>query len=192
MLNSTNQDTANVYKYDGTFPANEDQPKEEKCCYKCGITKMVDECYASKRDGSQTACVPCGNQASADRRNTLKGRCSTLWSNAKVHCKRSQEAGRDMQIDIVPADILGMWFQQGGLCALTGEPMRYDAPANHDDLMSLDRKFSDGHYDLANIQLTLNLINKLKGTAANTEFNQFCVTASMQRHIMARANDNDA
>lgn len=61
--------------------------------------------------------------------------------------------------------------QQENKCALTGIPFQFQG--QHDDknlLPSLDRKDSNGHYEVGNLQVVCQFINFWKGDADNEEF----------------------
>ena len=72
------------------------------------------------------------------------------------------------QLEVLIRQLL---VQQENKCALTGIPFQFQG--QHDDnnlLPSLDRKYSNGHYEEGNLQVVCQFINFWKGDADNEEF----------------------
>lgn len=70
-------------------------------------------------------------------------------------------------------DVMGVFLDQNGLCALSGVRMTYDwyeAPTH----ASLDRIDSDGHYTLDNVQFVCRIVNMMKSDTPQAEFVKWC------------------
>jgi hypothetical protein len=60
---------------------------------------------------------------------------------------------------------------QGDRCALTGIPFQFHGPDMDKNLLpSVDRKDSNGHYEVGNLQIVCQFINFWKGDSDNEEF----------------------
>ena len=64
-----------------------------------------------------------------------------------------------------------LYHMQEGLCALTGIPMQLDRAQDDDEqLCSLDRIDSDGHYAPGNLQIVCRFANRWKSHSNNADF----------------------
>lgn len=70
-------------------------------------------------------------------------------------------------------DVLGVYLDQNGRCAISGAQMTFDwyeAPTH----ASLDRIDSEGHYTLDNIQFVCRIVNRMKSDTPQAEFIRWC------------------
>jgi hypothetical protein len=84
---------------------------------------------------------------------------------------------RDIAVAVDADDLLGLWFQQGGKCALSGYPMLIKPKSPHfKDPMSasVDRIDSDGIYRLDNVQLVCVRANLMKGDMHHNDLVEWC------------------
>lgn len=69
------------------------------------------------------------------------------------------------------AHIEALRESQEGLCAIAGIPLQFVGEAEDSEMIySLDRKDSDGHYELGNLQLVCRFINRWKSDGDDAEF----------------------
>lgn len=96
-----------------------------------------------------------------------------------VKVAKSSAPKRGLVFAITEDDILGMYYEQNGRCALTGETMMLEhatpgtSKANR-RTMSIDRKRSDRSYTRDNVQLVCWAINEMKGAMTEDELRYWC------------------
>lgn len=73
----------------------------------------------------------------------------------------------------IPADEMrAIWERQGGLCAITGRPLRQDGSSELDHIVPLAE---GGSAEASNRQWVCQAANRLKGNLSDPEFVRFCI-----------------
>ena len=102
----------------------------------------------------------------------------TLEKMLELLVKNTQERAikKSRVCDITYEDLVNLWDNQKGLCALTGYTMSYTIGDMRK--VSIDRVDSDKGYTKDNIQLVCRLTNKAKSNMPNDEFIAMCQAVS--------------
>ena len=80
-----------------------------------------------------------------------------------------------MYFDLTLDNLMNLWAQQKGKCALTGFDMTYKYVCNkYKYSVSLDRIDPEKGYTLDNLQLVCHAANMMKGTFSENELLKFC------------------
>lgn len=143
-----------------------------KTCTKCNEVKPVNEFHKDRtsKDGLYSNCKAC-------KRGYARNTDIIHWmvNGARYRAKKK---GLDFDIDI--DFILKLNEKQEGLCAITGRVMNWDrvrsgtqrlAPP---DRASLDRIDSSRGYTEDNVQLTVDIANRLKSYYSMEALLDFC------------------
>jgi hypothetical protein len=89
---------------------------------------------------------------------------------------RARQADRECALGT--EDLLRMWDEQKGLCALSGIQMTHTYDPNQSERFitnaSVDRIDSDGGYTSDNVQLVCTRINLMKGPLLQKTFYDLC------------------
>lgn len=98
---------------------------------------------------------------------------------------RAQLLRRRLGWPISEDDLRSLWERQGGLCALTGQPMTV-ADAEIDHIIPQSR---GGSHELSNLRWTTRAANQAKGDLLDSEFLALCnqVAEHIGRLIMTAA-----
>jgi len=163
---------------------------KEKICKICRKSKLYSEFTKDKRvsDGMGARCLQCAanrqkelypflnkkpktekqknriNQWNRKWRATLSGWVCTALRG----CKSRKECS------ITKQDIVDLWYEQKGLCAITKKPMELDVSPGSFNRPSLDRIDSKKGYHIGNIRLVWNFVNQAKNKWNDQEFYHFC------------------
>lgn len=136
-------------------------------CGDCG--KYLDESNFHSDIGSdnglQQYCKESKSRMQAKRYSTLDGFLKKLWNDLKRNAKH-----RKIRVNITLKDIINLYKEQNGLCALTGrvmthvsEPKKEGSNRNkHLNNISVDRIDSSKGYTVENIQLICSAENTFK------------------------------
>jgi hypothetical protein len=82
---------------------------------------------------------------------------------------------RNIPFYLTKQDIKNMYIKQNGVCALSDLPMSFDS---HNKTCSLDRKNSNGIYEINNCWLLHKDVNKMKASMSIQEFIDLCTLIS--------------
>lgn len=157
-----------------------ERPSEgiRKCC-SCEIEKDISEFYSDKSSptGLQTYCKNCQTEKSKKWSSTLDGFIKKLHLDMRHNAKKR---AKELIIEISCEDIKEIYYEQKGLCALTGLPMTTDTYMTKGNQhiinkmnISIDRINSNLGYKKDNIQLVGAIINRMKTDLTNEEFISF-------------------
>ena len=92
-------------------------------------------------------------------------------SNSQTEERRVKNKDQRMTDLQLEAEIARLLDLQNNQCALTGMALQFGKSAADDQLRpSLDRKDSDGHYELGNLQVVARFIQFWKGATPDDEF----------------------
>jgi hypothetical protein len=97
---------------------------------------------------------------------------------------------RDLEFDIDVYDVMELLKQQGGLCAITGEPLEFHRGGSwingtNPSACTIDRIYNSRGYLKWNIQLTCWRANYIKNAMSMPEFKTLC------RQVVALHGMND-
>ncbi len=104
-----------------------------------------------------------------DRRQWYQLQRDTLIGRLKLRINKCKK--RKFECTITLEDILKIWGNQGGKCALTGTQMTY---TNGLESISIDRINNELGYIPANVRLVCWWANRAKNSFSDEEFYNFC------------------
>jgi hypothetical protein len=158
-------------------------------CFRCR-RRMPDSsfvCVGTKTYGQKTVtalhpkCHSCRKQEKGRwvEHPNYTPKLDRYWA-AKMPKIRAGANPRSIMFAIESDDLLGMYLEQGGRCALTGLP--FDLYGTSKKYMSgknaaapsVDRIDSSKHYTVDNIQIVLLAVNIMKGELPQDVFLEFC------------------
>ena len=149
-----------------------------KICNKCGIEKPLSEYHwNNKKNIPYSQCKACKN---SQRRKYRHGDTKEGALKLRLQQARHRSSSTGKLFDLTLQDLLDLWDNQDGCCALTGTPMEYVTQAIdpkrklHTNSVSLDRIDSYKGYVKGNIQLVIAKANLAKGPMTSEEFLSFC------------------
>lgn len=159
-------------------------PKEEsKFCPGCEtILDWKDfDLQKSAYDGLQSSCKKCKKKQKLARLNTFDGFMINLFKDLRDNAKK-----RKIDVHITLKDIMDLYKQQNGTCALSKIKLTYVATERQTDSehilnkwnISVDRKKSGKPYTNNNIQLVCAIINRMKMDTSNDYFITICGSIS--------------
>jgi len=152
-------------------------------CRTCGEIKSPDDFYLHynkrKHNTPRLDCKTCESdrrlkQASKSPEAFMRRLCSQL---------RSARRKRGEECDISTDDIIALYHEQDGKCALSGIQMTYKRSGKklrtyghitYPTNISVDRIDPNGPYELSNIQLVCNAINFMKWCWPEEDFIDWC------------------
>lgn len=86
-------------------------------------------------------------------------------------------------------DVVMLWLMQGGMCAITGQKMRYDAESYAFNRPSIDRIDNNKGYNKNNIRLVWAFVNQARGIHSDEILIQCCkAVADNNKDIIAKIN----
>lgn len=161
--------------------------KDKYCNGCCEIHNAI--CFNSNvcnLDGLDSICKNYSSKKQAQRLSTFDGRISNLYCNIKTKADT-----RQLTFSIEKSDIINLYNDQNGLCNLSGIKMTYEnlERTKNDTYIlniwniSVDRIDSNKNYDLNNIQLVCNIINRFKTTLPQDDFLLFCGVISQNNSV---------
>jgi hypothetical protein len=117
----------------------------------------------------RAVCRPC----KLLMRNVSISKCpETFLRHLYSHLKRSRQ---DCGWHLTPEDLLEVWIEQEGKCALSGVFMTWKKGEGGSEYnVSIDRVVTDGPYTRANIQLVCYRINMMKHVLSDNELYWWC------------------
>jgi hypothetical protein len=149
---------------------------------KCVRFKFDNNLKFAWRVGTRTHC---GSNLSRSSASTRKANSRFLTFMKKM-MTRAVYNERNLPVKLHINDLIDMWHQQKGRCALTGVRMSHtqshaipDAAARN---VSLDRIDPSGGYVPENLQLVCVVANTMKWNCTNEEFIHWC------RHVVRKAD----
>lgn len=111
-----------------------------------------------------------------------------FFSDKCSHLKHTAEQ-RGISFNLTPDQLLEIYNKQNGLCYYTGIPLKLVVTENWKekyqadlDTLSVDRLDSNGNYEISNIVLCCNAINKLKGSSSVLETQGFLNFIALNRN----------
>jgi|TARA_R110001606_G_C15257906_1_gene638133 hypothetical protein len=75
-----------------------------------------------------------------------------------------------MQWKLTSTEVLDLWHQQEGRCAVTNLFMNHHADLNDLKNASIDRLDNNKGYSVKNIRLVCSAVNKMRGSLTESEF----------------------
>lgn len=138
-----------------------------------------------KENGKVTECLLCTACSTALRQNETRSAKKrfdldpeVISSIAKIYRRTTNGEGRGKKFKAVTVsldDVLRLWVEQNGVCALSGAPMRVDLVGQHDfRVASIDRIDSAKGYEPGNIQWVCWGVNLMKQDMTLSTFLRWC------------------
>nr|QBK93324.1 MAG: hypothetical protein LCPAC404_00280 [Pithovirus LCPAC404] len=162
-----------------------DSQSRTKECSSCKNRKSMSE-FAIDRttpDALFTRCKQCINKQRVKRQSTLIGFVNALFTSIRSGAKR-----RSFSLQITKSDIINLFNEQKGLCALTGMKMTHirifrsswikKCDKRYYRNLSVDRIDSKKGYCLDNIQLVCYKVNNMKLNFSQDFFINACTEIS--------------
>lgn len=112
---------------------------------------------------------------------------ASISGNWSRYLHRLTRGSRGHKGTLTRQDLLVVLARQGGLCALTGVPMTCQLEKGVRLLTnaSVDRINAGGPYDLDNIRLVCNAVNRWRSDIPDRDYIAWC------RHVVAHAERED-
>jgi hypothetical protein len=136
---------------------------------KCPSCKIIKNAYdfgpcTGRKDGIQYRCKKCALSTTRQQRNSIEGRITFIYNNAKRNLER---ATKTLEMTITKNDLIELYRKQDGYCALSGIKMEHTIHNDEHSIdnkynISLDRIHSDIGYVKDNIQLVCWIVNHMK------------------------------
>lgn len=142
-----------------------------RTCIDCGETKPVADFESTPR-GIRRVCAPCIGAKRAKKASSSP----ESYLNVLNTQLRSQRAKQGVQYDLTTEDVVALWHEQGGRCAISGVIMTHQRDGAYGDgrkrdfNASIDRISSNGPYIRKNVQLVANRVNTMKHTLGDDMF----------------------
>lgn len=160
-------------------------------CISCSLAKDEGEFdrlgYSDNAPGSSEVCIlhPSCNECRNSRFKKLRQHplyCRELEDYWRGHISglRSNARQRGILVGIDNDDLLAMYLEQDGHCAVTGLAMDFRKKGTHGrgnkahGAPSVDRIDSYGNYVLGNVQIVLQVVNIMKGDLPMEMFVELC------------------
>ena len=156
-----------------------------KHCPRCQTQQPVSEFDSDKhtKKGLQTYCKKCHGMTYSQWASTLAGFSTRLLCDLKNNAKK-----KGISVEIVPLDIIELYKDQEGKCALTNLPMthtyaklplsagqrRRRRSQQSKTNISIDRIATTAPYALGNIQLVCRSVTQIKQNMSQDEFVWIC------------------
>lgn len=133
-----------------------------KCCRKCKVSKNVKKFYSDRtsQDGLQSYCKDCQTEMTNSWTDTLDGYISRLYSEVKRK-QGCENVSKD--------DLIRLYQQQDGKCAITGHKLTHNSQRNSDWNIAVNKDNGSN-----NIQLVGYIINRMKSNMKTSEFITIC------------------
>lgn len=172
------------------FPRNKRRPDgRNSWCKSCANAvsrrwysenkKSHNEQVAEARRRRVKAGSTKGRDAARDYRKTHAGKTSYELSRRRSDArKRAKKKG--IPFDITLGDLLLLWEEQEGKCALTGWPLATAVESNLKNpyLLSIDRIVPDRGYVVGNVRLLCWMVNRAIGEWGQAMFSEMCSLVS--------------
>ncbi len=139
------------------------------------------------KDGLHTYCIKCTTYDYNIWYSTLEGFITKIVGNV-IQCCRTR--GKKLEVTITIQEIINLYHQQEGKCALTGHILTHTQIHNEDSHLnesvkhrwniSIDRIDSSKGYHINNVQLVGTIINRIKSDLSTEDFIHICQTIGRQ------------
>ena len=147
------------------------KPETTRTCTECGETKPLSGFEHTAR-GIRRTCSTCilakrAKKASSSPEAFLNVLCVQL---------KSQRSKQGVQFNLTTEDVIALWYEQGGRCAISGVVMTHQRDGKAGDgrkkdfNVSIDRINPQGPYVRKNVQLVANRVNTMKHTLGDDMF----------------------
>lgn len=152
-------------------PKKDSKTTGTRTCIDCGETKSIAEFEHTPR-GTRRVCIPCINVKRAKKASASPESYLHLL-NAQL---KSQRVKQGIQYDLTTEDVVALWHEQGGRCAISGVIMTHQRDGAYGDgkkrdfNASIDRITASGPYTRKNVQLVANRVNTMKHTLGDDMF----------------------
>lgn len=128
--------------------------------------KNIDELRSKKINTGKKIEKDIAEDVYSKLRNFCSLRMNQTRGNAKV---------RDLEVKIATNDVINKYFEQNGVCALSGMILTFDnEESNEISDLSIDRIDSNKGYTYNNIQIVSSIVNKSKSDLKNEEYIRLC------------------
>nr|DAE03160.1 MAG TPA: restriction endonuclease [Podoviridae sp. ctU7u6] len=154
--------------------------KEKYRCSECKMYKSADEffhvAHNKHRKEISYMCKECKKRVRKEKVNELSDAESLLETmKIRLNDARNRAKKKNLYFDLTLDNLMNLWTQQKGKCALTGFDMTYRYVCNkYKYSVSLDRINPEKGYTLNNLQLVCHAANMMKGTFSEDELLKFC------------------
>jgi 5-methylcytosine-specific restriction endonuclease McrA len=138
---------------------------ERKFCGVCRASQARCKSTLRAQRLAASLCTKCGDTAVASEF------CVPCWF---AHTASGTTAGQCRG-----ADLFALWIQQGGLCALTGDPI---APGHNLSVDHIVPRSKGGGHDIANLRLVRVDVNRALNDMSDADFIAMC------RKVVAHAD----
>lgn len=151
-------------------------------CYKvqcrCGNTSMLPKYQLFT--GVATQCGSCGSKSGSSEHHLGT---HVIAGNYLSNCKHRAKL-KNWKYDLTADGVEQLYVNQGGLCALTGIPIKLRINSKEFEFTaSLDRIDSKGGYTMDNVQWVHKWINSMKSDLHQSKFIELC-RAVVTKNIM--------
>lgn len=131
----------------------------------------------SSSDGSQTYCRDCqhGKMKVYYSEGGLERYVKRVMRDTHHNAQK-----RKISVEITEKDVLELYQEQEGKCALTGRELTFNSYTSRNkrtlnkDNLSIDRKDSSGQYTRENIHLLSSFVNTCKWDLPMADFIEYC------------------
>eukprot|EP00899_Mesostigma_viride_P004361 jgi/Mesvir1/13926/Mv16047-RA.1 len=142
------------------------------------LVLMCSECKIEKPRGGYNSrnwrllgpCQLCHRAALVRDRSTIEG-------YFRFHLDRLVHSQKGASVQLTVQDLVKMWEDQKGLCALTGRPMTHEynpAGGRYPDSVTVDLIGADGGYCQSNVRLVCFQVQRMKGELPLSDFVTVC------------------
>lgn len=152
-------------------PKKDSKTTDTRTCIDCGETKSTAE-FEYTSGGIRRVCILCINAKRAKKASASPESYLHLL-NVQL---RSQRVKQGIQYDLTTEDVVALWHEQGGRCAISGVIMTHQRDGKAGDgrkkdfNASIDRINPQGPYVRKNVQLVANRVNTMKHTLGDDMF----------------------
>ena len=156
---------------------------DTQSCLKCGDLLPYSSFEQMKSGNFRTICAKCRIKM----HNILRSKSpylflQHLWRNLKHNREKSMDQEWKLTVD----NLMELWIDQKGQCALSGINMTWKKGENGSDFnVSIDRIVAAGPYEKMNVQLVCYRVNMMKHTLPDNELYWWCknIVAFKEKNI---------
>jgi len=130
--------------------------------YRKNKEKKIKEVAAQKKKWKENI-----KMRAINGENTIKQFISKFYSQIKSGAKV-----RGIKFELTKEQVELLLYRSNGKCAISGTPIVF--AATMDNVASIDRKDSNGHYTLDNVQVVSKMVNKMKMEFSTDRFLDMC------------------
>jgi hypothetical protein len=152
---------------------SEYERKGLKTCTGCHRELPLDKFFVKSSGAVTSRCYPCASDR--NRKRDAESVESYLKTIATAIRYRAKQKGVDCTLDW--AQLLDIWREQDGICALSGLPLTHhrQGPESRSHFnASVDRVVMDGPYSKDNVMLVCTKVNMMRGKLHIDEFVMMC------------------